>query len=192
MKWGEFKPRTRLLTATILPFAWALSIEVGDGYSKDFGFSPTDLLANCAGLGYGFMQEKVPYMRNFKFKMSYYPTSFYTENHYKGWSLTSDYRGHIYWLSFDVHNMLPKSARRYWPPFLNIAAGYGIDKETPRTEQPTNRQFVIGFDWNLSPIPTKSKGMYAAKELLNNFHFPAPGISMVQGKSPEYKLLLLK
>lgn len=192
MRWGEFTPRTRLLTATILPFTWALSIEIGDGFSKDYGFSNTDLLANCFGLGYGFMQEKVPYLRNFKFKMSYYPTSYYIQNHYRGWSLTSDYRGHIYWLSFDVHNLLPKSAKRYWPPFLNIAAGYGIDKNTPQHDTPRNRQFAIGFDWNLSPIRTKNKGVHATKELLNYFHYPAPGISIVQGNAPEYKLFLLK
>jgi hypothetical protein len=193
MTWGGFSERTRMITATAMPFAWALSIEIGDGFSKDYGFSTADLAANCIGIGYGYLQYKVPYMRNFKFKMSYYPTAYYRDNHYKDWSLTSDYRGHFYWLSFDVHNLLPKRAQRFWPPFLNMAVGYGIDKNTyPPLSQPKDREFGIAFDWNIGSFSTRHKGLYVVKELVDYFHYPAPGVTRVQGQQAEYKLLLLR
>jgi hypothetical protein len=192
MRWGGFSQRSRMITSTVLPAAWALSIEIGDAFSKDYGFSVADLTANYLGLGYGLVQERYPYFRKFNFKMSYYPTTFYSHNNYEGWSLTSDYRGHFYWLSFDVHGLLPKPAQRYWPAFLNIAVGYGIDKNGPRHEQPKYRDWGISFDWNLSAFKTKKKGLHAAKEIINYVHFPAPGAHKVQGQATEYEWILLR
>jgi hypothetical protein len=181
MKWAEFTPKARRITSVVLPMAWAISIEIGDGFSS-YGYSWEDLISNTMGVGFGLVQERYPYMRNFKFKMSYYPTAFYRDNGFKDWSLTSDYRGHCYWLSFDIHNLLPQKAQRYWPEFLNMALGYGIDPKTTRDQQPRLRDFGIAFDWNLSSIKTKNKSVYAVKELVDYFHYPAPGIGKVQGE----------
>ena len=57
MRWAGFTPKQRLLTATILPAFWALSIEIGDGLSP-YGFSIPDLTTNLAGVGYGLLQER--------------------------------------------------------------------------------------------------------------------------------------
>ncbi|MES2779644.1 MAG: DUF2279 domain-containing protein [Bacteroidota bacterium] len=188
MKWAEFSPKTRKITAVTLPLAWAVSIEIGDGFSN-YGASWEDLVANSLGIGFGLLQEKYPYMRNFKVKMSYYPTSHFVNNEFKGWSLTSDYKGHCYWLSFDVHNLLPQKAQRYWPEFLNMAVGYGIDENTPRSDKPNLRDICISFDWNLSSsIKTKRKSTYAVKEVLDYFHYPAPGIGIVQGQPSRFIL----
>jgi len=124
--------------------------------------------------------------------MSYYPTPFYSHNNYKDWSLTSDYRGHFYWLSFDVHELLPKPAQRYWPSFLNVAVGYGIDKYGPRNEKPHLRDWGISFDWNLSAIKTNKQGLHAIKEIINYVHFPAPGAHKVQGQPTEYEWILIR
>lgn len=185
MRWADFKPRTRRITSVALPLAWAISIEIGDGFST-YGYSWADLAANSLGTGFGYLQERFPYMRNFKVKMSYYPTPFYVDNGYKNWALTSDYRGHCYWLSFDVHNLLPHGAKRYWPQFLNMAVGYGIDRNTPESVAPHLRDLCIGFDWNLSSIKTKQKSTYVVKELLDYFHYPAPGIGKVQGEPTRF------
>lgn len=188
MKWAEFSPKTRRITSVVLPMAWAISIEIGDGFSS-YGYSWEDLISNTMGVGVGLLQERYPYMRNFRFKMSYYPTAFYRNNGFKDWSLTSDYKGHCYWLSFDIHNLLPQKAQRYWPEFLNMAIGYGIDPQTTRDEQPRIRDFCIAFDWNISSIKTKRKSVHAIKELVDYFHYPAPGFAKAQGKQNRFILL---
>ncbi|MES2559873.1 MAG: DUF2279 domain-containing protein [Bacteroidota bacterium] len=187
MQWADFTPKQRKITAVVLPLAWAVSIEIGDGFSN-FGASWEDLLANSLGIGFGLVQEKYPYMRNFKVKMSYYPTAYYIDRNFKGWALTSDYRAHCYWLSFDVHNLLPQKAQRYWPEFLNMAVGYGVDPNTLPLARPNLRDFCIGLDWNLSSIKTQKKSAHLAKELLDYWHYPAPGIGKVQGEPARFIL----
>lgn len=182
LAWADFSPKTRRITSVALPLAWAISIEIGDGFSS-YGYSWEDLASNTMGIGLGLLQERYPYMRNFKVKMSYYPTAHYRNNGFKDWALTADYRGHCYWLSFDVHNLLPHKAQRYWPPFLNMAVGYGIDPKESYEVVPSMRDFCIGFDWNLSSIKTKNKSRYVAKELLDYIHYPAPGIGKAQDQS---------
>jgi hypothetical protein len=191
MKWAKFSQRTRLITSTALPLAWAISIEIGDGFSS-YGYSWDDLISNSLGIGLGALQERFPYMKNFKVKFSYYPSQYFVDNHFKGWSLTDDYRSHFYWLAFDVHNLLPKPAKRYWPAFLNIAVGYGVDKNTPRFGDPTNREFGISFDWNLSSIRTRNESVTLVKEIIDYIHFPAPGATKVQGQETNFKPILFR
>jgi hypothetical protein len=38
MKWAEFTPKARRITSVVLPMAWAISIEIGDGFSS-YGYS---------------------------------------------------------------------------------------------------------------------------------------------------------
>lgn len=176
MRWAEFSDKSRFITSTTLPLIWAVAIEIGDAHS-DYGYSWHDLAANFTGLGLAVLQEKVPYARNFKFKMSYYPTQYFIDNNFSGWNIETDYRGHFYWLAFDVHNMLPKVKQRYWPKFLNLAVGYGIDRNANRFNPPTKRDFGIALDWNLSCFKTTKKTATLFKNLADNLHFPAPGLA---------------
>lgn len=184
MKYGEFSTKNRIITSLALPFSYALGIEIADGFSP-YGFSNPDLLANCIGISYGFLQEQYPYLQNFNFKFSYYPTP-YSLAKLNDWSPSDDYGGHIYWFSPNLHRILPKSFSQYWPDYLNIAVGYGIDHNYG-----TNRKYVIGFDWNLDAFRVKNKGLKAIKNIANYLHFPAPGVRKVSGKPVSYELLLL-
>jgi hypothetical protein len=190
-RWAHFSDNSRVIVSTALPLAWAISIEIGDGFSS-YGYSWEDLTANSLGIAYGLLQDRVPYMRNFKFKFSYYPSQYFVDNHFNSWNLTNDYRSHFYWLSFDVHNLLPQPAKRYWPAFLNIAVGYGIDKRTDRNATPINREFGVSFDWNLSSLKTNNRTVYFAKEMGDYIHFPAPGTTKVQGEKTNYKVILFR
>lgn len=194
MKWGKFKESTAEWVSLALPFAWALSIEIGDGYS-DYGFDPKDLLANTLGIGYAFAQRKVPYLNNFKFKFSYFPSQFYRDRNYAGWSLTADYDGHIYWLTADVNNLLPKHAKRFWPKYLNLGFGYGITNFRPQDPSipyvPMVRDYHIGLDYNLSRIPAKKEGWQGIRNIVDYYHFPAPGFTKRGNESWKFYPLLL-
>ncbi|OYU95743.1 MAG: hypothetical protein CFE21_11435 [Bacteroidetes bacterium B1(2017)] len=194
LKWGEFREERCLFYSTLLPFVWALSIEIGDGFSS-YEFSPTDLLANSIGIGYAYAQHKVPYLRNFKFKFSYFPSSYYIQNNYKNWSLTADYNGHIYWLSTDVHGVLPKTAKGFWPKYLNLSLGYGVNNFAESfyygINYPLQREFFIGLDYNLNAIPVKNKTLKTGLNIADYYHFPAPGIKKTGNGNWQFQALLL-
>jgi hypothetical protein len=191
MRWSDFSDRARLRTAFWLSAFWAVSIELGDGVTQ-WGYSWHDLAANFSGIGMAYLQSRYPYMSNIKFKMSYWPTRYYRDNGFKGWTLTNDYRGHMYWMTFDIHNMLPENTGKWWPPFLNLAVGYGVDPESPKHHFITDRAFAIGLDWNLGAIKTKNKTLHAVKQLADYFHYPAPGYYWQTNKAGAFYPLLVR
>lgn len=183
MKWADFSDKTRFYTSIALPAFWALSIEIGDAMSP-YGFSVTDLAANFSGIAYATLQEKYPSLKNVMYKFSYYPN--------KGdFRLSHNYDYHIYWLSFNVHNMLPKSVNKYWPELINIAAGYGIEGWNNYNIPTFRREFMVGIDLNLNAIKTKNKTATAIRNMLNVIHIPSPGFKHSTGGTDEFKWLLL-
>lgn len=195
MKWGKFSEKSSEWVSVALPFAWALSIEVGDGFSK-FAFSSQDLMANSMGIAYALAQRKVNVLQKFKFKYSYFPSPYFRERDMKGWSLVSDYDGHIYWLTADVHGLLPKRFKPYWPKYLNLGMGYGIQNFRPLdpfTDGPMLlRKFHIGFDYNLAKIKVNKPGWQALLKMADHYHLPAPGFSKVGADNWRFRALLLQ
>ena len=188
MKYGEFSKRTRTITSIAIPFTYALSIELGDGYSR-YNFSFFDLASNSLGICYGVLQDRFKYLKNINVKFSYFPSQKYFENQFKRWSLTEDYDGHIYWLTFNVHHLLPKNMKKNWPEFLNTAIGYGVNNFGSNI--PLQREFFIGFDYNLDAIQTKNKAIKSAINIIDKFHFPAPGFKKTGDDNFTPKWLLL-
>ncbi len=195
MKWGKFSEKSSEWVSVVLPFAWALSIELGDGFSK-YAFSSQDLLANSIGIAYAVAQRKVPVLKNFTFKYSYFPSDYFRERNMQGWSLVSDYDGHIYWLSADMHGLLPKKLKPFWPKYINLAAGYGLQNFRPldlnADKTILNREFHIGLDFNLNSIPAKKQGWKTFFKMADHYHLPAPGFSKVGSDEWQFKALLLR
>ncbi len=196
--WGGYSEPTALWWSTGISLFYALSIEIGDGFST-YAFSGVDLAANTIGIGYFFLQQKVPFFKNFMFKWSYYPSGKIPFDGY--FRITDDYDGHIYWLCVDVYNLLPEQAKKYWTPYLNIAFGYGGENIYGRppwvsgtsilpTEKPL-RKFVVSLDYNLSAIPTANDTWETIKSIFDMFHYPAPGIKKVEGKKATFHPFLL-
>lgn len=195
MKWGDFRESTSEWVSIVLPFAWALSIEIGDGFSS-FEFSPQDLLANSLGIGYAVLQRKVHYLQYFNFKFSYFPHAHYLNNNFNGWSLTSDYDGHIYWLTADINRLLPKYAKKYWPKYINLGLGYGINNFAAVIHHGgpnivVQREFMLGLDLNLNRIPIKNKTMKTIVKIADYIHLPMPGYKKTNQGKWEFNGLLL-
>lgn len=189
MKWADFDDETALWSAVAVPASHALAIELGDGFSK-WAFNPSDLYFNSAGIIYGVLQTKYPFLRNFNYKWSYYP-SFGGGTNDPDWGPASDYSGHIYWLSVDVHNVLPESLRDYWPKYLNIAFGLGAKNVSYGDVGTKQRKFAIGLDWNTNAIIPDGDTWGIVKNLINKIRFPAPGIKFTTNETTETKLLLV-
>jgi hypothetical protein len=196
MEWGGFDERTKLLTAIAIPAVYAISIEVNDGFTH-FSFSGYDLTANLTGIGYGVLQRQFPVLKNFKFKWSYYPSGTIPLD--DKFIIANDYDGHIYWLNVDVNGMLPNGMKNYWPKFLNLAVGYGAKNVSHRnawlgeinSKGPKTRKFAISLDYNLGSFDINNDFLYTVRNIVDYFHFPAPGIRMINNQKTEFKPLLI-
>jgi hypothetical protein len=180
MLWGGYKAPTAFWWAAGTTAFFALSIEIGDGFSP-YGFDSQDLLANVIGLGYAMLQTDVPFTRNFNLKWSYVPRDGYR------WPprFTDHYDAHTYWLTVNVHNLLPSSMQDYWPELLQLAVGYGVD------DNQTKREGVIGLDFNLDIFPTHNEDLLLLRKTANYFHIPAPAVKFTTDKKPKYYLFHL-
>lgn len=190
MTLAKYNEKTKTIISIALPMIWAVSIEMGDGFSP-FGFSFEDLTANTLGVTYGVLQRNIKPLQYFKFKMSYYPTAGYINNNFRNWVLSDDYSGHIYWLTFDMHNLVSNNYKKYFPPFLNLAIGYGVDNYGTYASGPMENKFCIGLDWNLGSIKSKNKYIITTRNLLDYIHFTALGIRKINGKEANFEWLLL-
>ncbi len=189
-KWADYDDTSLMLWSVAIPVAYALGWEIGDGFSH-YAFSIEDLASNYLGTGYALLQLKYPVLDNFKFKWSYVPTG---KKYPNGWQLASDYDGHIYWLSISTHFFLPKNLQTDYTKYLNIAFGYGLKNYDGYSGVKTNnvlRKFAVSLDLNLSAIETGSDSWNAFIHIIDNFHFPAPGIKKTENQPAEFKPLLI-
>ncbi len=158
-------------------------VEVGDGFSE-YGFDFRDVTFNFIGLSYGILQTKIPFFKNFDLKWSlYYPMKHHS------FKINDLYQYHIYWMSINVKNLLPATAKPYWPAVLQIA--FGLGGEDKVGEQVTTRTYNLSFDYNIEALPIEGSEAGLFKRLLNLFHYPAPGVQFAPGHPPVYKLFLL-
>lgn len=169
--WGGYDRSTALWIASGMAMFNAVEIEVGDGFSE-FGFDYQDLTFDVIGVAYGMLQAEIPALDNFNVKFSYFSD--------KGFktpaSFIQDYDAMTVWLSVNVHNLLPEPVRKYWPEFINLAAGFGV------TNGETRREFIIGIDFNLEGIHTSSEDVLYAQRLLNLMRIPAPAVVWTEGE----------
>jgi hypothetical protein len=193
MKYGHFSNKASNLTAILLPTTWALSIELGDGFSR-YAFNPDDLLANFLGVAYGFAQTNIPALKPYSFKMSYYPSKRYIDNNFQNWSLSADYDGHIYWLTANLNEAAPNTFKSNFFKWFNFGAGYGVQgygMNDFKPGYPMNRQFFIGLDYNLRAINTKKDGLKTLRNIVDKYHLPAPGLQINQDGNHQFKPFLL-
>lgn len=197
MQWADFDEEVILFGAIAMPVSHAISIEIGDGFST-FAFSGSDLAANLLGIGYGVLQRRFPILRNFTFKWSYYPSGIIPLD--GAFRLTDDYDGHIYWLSWDVHGTLPGSWKKYWPKYLNLAVGYGGKNISGRPSwagDPISspglpeRKFAVSLDYNIRVIDVGEGFVGTVRNVIDHFHFPAPGVRIDGKITPTFRPLLL-
>jgi len=178
--WGGHSADFSTLTSALLTFSFALGIEIGDAFSI-YGFDYQDLIFNIGGLGYGFLQDKVPVLQNFKFKWSYIPKEKFNFPP----RFTNHYDDHIYWLTVDIHNLFESSFGKYWPEFIQPAVGFSVEDLGNR------REFIVGLDFNLLPLFDHSDENWDfAGKFVDLFHIPAPGAKYSPSAKPVYRIFI--
>jgi hypothetical protein len=180
--------------------AYQSIIEIQDGFSSEWGFSPVDMAINVLGAGLFVGQELGWQEQRISLKLSYWPYDYNTpELHARrdqlfgnsfAERLLKEYNSQTIWLSANLHSFMPKSGLPKW---LNVAVGYSNDgllggrenkwtdvegNEIDRTDIPRVRQFFIAPDIDFTKIKTNSKFLKTVFSLLNCLKFPAPALEL--------------
>ena len=126
-KWSGSSQKNQLIYGAGLGFAFLTAVEVLDGYSKQWGASTADIIANAAGTAMYVSQELLWKEQRITPKFSFHSTQFapirpailgrsFSEQ------ILKDYNGQTYWLSINLYSFAKESKLPKW---FNIALGYG-------------------------------------------------------------------
>jgi hypothetical protein len=200
MRWSGVKPGTAIATSALSSLAYMSIIEIMDGFSRDWGFSKGDMIANISGAAlfaaqqHWWGQQRV----SLRVSASFSPYARYNPKLLGNGSvsrLLKDYNGQSYWLSLNIRSFLKADSK--FPVWLNAAAGYGADgmiggrsnpeiidgKPIPNFKR--KQQFYLGLDADFSRLET-SPGMSVPLYLLQFIKTPAPAVEL----NSERKIIL--
>jgi hypothetical protein len=185
MRWSGVNKNSSLWIAGGTALAYMSMIEISDGFSKEWGFSPGDMLANITGTAIfaaqqaGWNQQRVQMQFSFHHSIyAKYNPGVLGKNLPQ--RLLKDYNGQSYWLSFNVSSFLPHTN---FPKWINANLGYGAEGMTGAVTNPS----VV----NNKPVPTFERqrrlffsvtGAFTTKNnipypsWINIFKIPSPAI----------------
>lgn len=186
-----------ILLGGLLGLAYSTYIEVMDGFAENWGFSPSDFYSDVAGVGFHLLQHYVPFFQNFTPKFVYFPANWHGERlRQPSTMFIDDYSSHAFFLSVNVHNLLPRNLKPYWPDWLQLSVGYTARNLCSPIEYGCNYddinyynpwlagspRMIIAFDYDLvKMLPDGHPFWNWFKQTLNYFKLPAPGIEIGNG-----------
>lgn len=187
LDWAGISKKNQLIYGATYGFAFLTAVEILDGFSKEWGASGGDILANAAGTGLLVGQELLWQEQRITVKYSFQQTKFATqrpntlgENYIQ--QALKDYNGQTYWLSANIWSFQKESN---FPKWLNVALGYGAEGMLFSQTRPTNtiiqnpyRQFYLSLDVDLTKIETKSKILKSVFSVINFIKIPAPTLEI--------------
>lgn len=201
LNWSGVSKKNQLIYGATLGFTFLSAVEIFDGYSKEWGFSWSDIAANYLGTGLYIGQELLWQEQRVQLKYSFSKSPYANKRPDKlGDSfieqMFKDYNGQTYWLSVNLDSFFKEVS---FPRWLNLAIGYGAnsmltgENETVNkmfTNQYRYRQFYLSFDVNLNNINTKSNVLKTIFSVLNVIKIPLPTVEFNSKKKVVFHLLL--
>ncbi|MEO8149498.1 MAG: DUF2279 domain-containing protein [Bacteroidia bacterium] len=189
LRWTGIERKKAIWYGAGYAYLFQTTIEVFDGFSSDWGFSPYDMIANTLGSGILVSQELLWDEQRFRIKFSYHASPYAdVRPDQLGESpvqrLFKDYNGQTYWLSCNINCWLKKDSK--FPPWLNLAFGYGANGMTGASENPDYvngepvphydryRQFYFAPDIDLTRIKTKSLVLKRVFNVIGILKVPLP------------------
>lgn len=189
LRWSNMDEVPALWTSFGFSVFVQAMIEMKDGYAHQWGFSLYDMLYGTLGSSYRLFQYKFPILQDFNFKLSYYEI----EDDYDPWrankfdEVIEDYPNQTYWLTWKTNNALPKNIEKYWPDFLVLALGFGVDDRI--SMDPTDKydkwEIYLAFDYDIEEMVRNvdSPIVKSIAHYLNYIKFPSPAIRF----TPEFE-----
>lgn len=183
--------KQQILYGALSGFVFQTPIEILDGFSPDYGFSPSDMVANLAGsalfAGQLFAWNELRILPKFSARLTPYAG---VRPELLGRSpaerILKDYNGQTYWLSSSPGVFFPASK---WPAWLCISAGYGIENMVAAEYDRSRalgytpyRQYYLSLDVDLTRIRFRSKFLQTVALMLNAVKVPAPALELSNGQ----------
>ncbi|RFC53745.1 DUF2279 domain-containing protein [Brumimicrobium aurantiacum] len=189
-KWSGLNRNQSLLIGSSVAFGYLTSLEVLDGYSKDWGFSWSDISANTAGIFWYVWQDLLWQEQRMKIKFSAHlsPYAKYRPNVLGGTvaeRLLKDYNGQSYWLSITPSQFLSNSSN--FPKWLSFSFGYSIDEKIygnfnqfffAPNQKPLNAksQYLFSLDIDFEQFNPKRKWVKTLFKVINHVKVPFPAV----------------
>lgn len=191
-KWGGMERKKAIWYGGMLGSVYQTTIEVLDGYSKEWGFSTGDFAANTAGSFLVVAQELLWDEQRLVLKYGFQKSGYarYRPNILGSTlreELLKDYNGQTYWLSLNPASFMKHAT--WFPPWLNIAAGYGANgmiggySNPPLADENGNaltferyRQFYLSLDIDLTRIKIRSPFLKSVLMAIGFIKIPAPAL----------------
>lgn len=159
-------------------------VEMEDGFSEGWGFSPSDMGANTLGALLFIGQHYVPLLQNVTPKYQYVPPAWIDVPTLSA-TWIDDYNSSTFWYSINVYNLLPSSMRESWPRWLQFSFGYGIRVEEGERK---TRRYILALDYDLVQLLPEGGHLWNwIRQTLNAIKLPAPALEF----SPKPRLYLL-
>ena len=182
-KWAGVEDKSAALYGSLFGFSYVTTIEIFDGYSKEWGYSWSDMAANALGTGLFVGQEYLWKEQRILLKYSYHTTDFAgqrpgTLGDGLQEEFLKDYNGQTYWLSFNIQSFTKWQS---FPKWLNLAFGYGgegmltgsyTQTDSALIPQDRYRQYYFSLDVDFSKIPTNSHFLRTIFDVLNLIKVP--------------------
>ncbi|RTL56300.1 MAG: DUF2279 domain-containing protein [Sphingobacteriales bacterium] len=210
-KWTGMNNKKAAIIGGLSGAAYLTVIEILDGFSKEWGFSPGDMAANVFGSGFFLSQELAWGEQRIQYKFSFHRKSYggpmlnqradklFGNSWYE--RMLKDYNGQAYWFSANLKSFFPHSNLPAW---LNLSVGYGAEGmlggfENVAYDNNNNiifdrrdikryRQWYLAPDIDFTKIKTNKKWLRTAFHFLNAFKFPAPALELSNGKVKAYAI----
>lgn len=190
-RWTGLDEKRSALIGGNLGWVFLATVEVMDGFSRGWGFSAGDMIANTTGSALFISQQLLWHEQRMELKFSFHQSKYahyrpdlmganFKEQFFK------DYNGQTLWLSANLHSFLKKDSR--FPAFLNLAFGYGAEGMTGAFSNVTSyqgniipefercRQFYLSPDIDLTKIKTRSRVLKFIFEATRFVKFPLPAL----------------
>ena len=203
-RWAGLSRKKCIWIGGLSGVAYQSIIEILDGFSSQYGFSPGDFTANILGSSAFISQELAWNEQRIKLKFSFHK-KYYDQGDLRARAdqlygnselerFMKDYNAQSYWVSANIQSFFPETKLPRW---LNIAAGYGAEGMFggtknigydangnvvfDRTDIRRYRQWYLSPDIDFTKIRTNKKGIRVLLFVLNSFKFPAPTLEFSNG-----------
>jgi len=196
-QWAGLDRRKAAWVSVGSSMAYLTMVEVLDGFSEKWGFSPGDMLFNSAGAGLYLAQALGWGEQRVTVKLSYRGIrhdATYQERTDALFGTTGperflkDYNAQTLWLSGNLRAFFPDSRL---PPWLNLAIGHnarmmlggrenrwtdGSGRVVNRSDVERYRRLFLSLDIDLSRIPVRNRSLRTLFSLVNIVKVPAPAV----------------
>jgi hypothetical protein len=187
-RWNGMEEKKSNLIGGVIGVSYLTSLEIMDGFSKDWGFSLWDMTSNVGGaalfIGQKYAFSKQIFIPKFSFHTTKYAAirpevlgSNFPEQ------LLKDYNGQTYWLSFSPGNLGLKS----FPKWLCLSFGYSADEKLVGNSEYYNeyiskREFLFSLDIDLNELNVKNEFLKKMLKQINLIKIPFPALYFKESK----------